>query len=223
MPQKHLIEKGESVISLSDQLGFFAETIWNHGENSDLRDKREDMNILMPGDILYIPDKTQKEVEKSIDQRHIFRRKGIPALFRLQLFVGEEPRARQKYKLTVDGKTVYGTANEQGVVTKYISAQAKEGELVIGPDRLRIQLYFGYLDPLREWIGVKKRLVNLGYDCGELDNAPNDETRRALHLFQKRFSIKPSGEVDPNNASDPTLQRLRKLHDKDEMYPNPTE
>ena len=219
MPVKHRIEAGESVIGVSERLGFFAETIWQHPENAGLRDTREDMNILMPGDILHIPDKAPKEIEKPTGQRHVFRRKGIPALFRLQLFWGEEPRARQKYKLTVEGKTVYGTTNSEGMLTRYIPAQAREGELEIGPDKFCVKLHFGLLDPLREWVGVKKRLLNMGYDCGEMDNALNDETRRALILFQHRFGIVQEGEVDPAKADDPTLQRIRKMHDSDVGYP----
>ena len=223
MPTQYRIEGGESVIGISDRLGFFAETIWQHPENDALRDKREDMNILLPGDVLHIPDKVPKEVDRPTGQRHVFRRRGIPALFRLQLFLAEAPRARQKYRLTVDGKTVHGTTNSEGVLTRYVPAQAREGELEIGPDQFRVRLHFGGLDPLREWIGVKKRLINMGYHCGALDNAPNDETRTAVILLQNRCGIEATGVIDLNDPGDPTLGKLRTLHDSDVMYPQPPE
>src|SRR2546421_5458061 len=108
MPIRHEIREGESVISLSELHGLFADTIWNHPENAELKEKRKHMNILMPGDILVIPDKQPKEVSRPTDNVHKFQRKGIPALFRLQIFDIEEPRANQNYTLDVDGQHYEG-------------------------------------------------------------------------------------------------------------------
>jgi hypothetical protein len=220
MPKRHKIQQGESAVRLSDTYGFFAETIWNHAENAALRERREDMNILLPGDILFIPDKTLKEVRKPSGQKHVFRRKGIPAMLRLQLFVGEEPRARQSYRLIVDGKVSYGTTSAEGVLKKFISPQAQDGELVIGPDEFRVQLVFGHLDPVMELIGVQKRLNNLGYDCGVPDGTLNEQTRDALLRFQHHFGLPVTGTLT-DTMDDPTRQKLRELHDKDAMFPDP--
>lgn len=214
MPTKHEVEQGESVISLSEEYGFFANTIWNDPDNAELKKKRKDMNILMPGDVVVIRDLRLKEVDKPTGRQHVFRRKGIPALYRLQVFDVEEPRANQKYRLTVDGQLHEGRTDAHGVLQEYIPAHSKEGELIIGPDEFRALLKFGYLDPINEFIGVQKRLNNLGYDCGEANGEVNDLTKSALKDFQRRFGLRESGE--PDQA---TVAKLEEMHDYPTEFP----
>jgi hypothetical protein len=214
LPTQRVIQEGESTISLADELGFFPETIWNDGGNSALREKRERMNVLLPGDTLTIPDNGLKSVKKPVDQKYKFRRKGIPAIFRLQVFDVEDPRANQKYTLTVDGKEISGVTDKDGILQEYVPAQSKEAELVIGPDEFRVTIRFGLLDPINEVFGVQKRLNNLGYDCGEPDGTLNDLTQAALEKFQQRFDLKVTRTND-----DATVQKLRQIHDVSARFP----
>jgi hypothetical protein len=46
--------------SLAYQLGFDADVVWNDESNTDLRNLRSDPNILLPGDILHIPDQADR-------------------------------------------------------------------------------------------------------------------------------------------------------------------
>jgi len=214
MPIRHEIKQGESVISLSEKHGLFVETIWNHPDNTKLKEKRRDMNILMPGDILVIPDKRLKEVRRATNNVHKFIRKGVPALFRLQLFDIEEPRANQEYSLEIDGKTYSGKTDSRGVLEKNIPTDSKKGVLVIGPKEYRLEINFGYLDPINEIAGVKKRLNNMGYDCGEPNNKLDEKLSIELKRFQKRFDLEPTGEADS-----PTLEKLEELHDNPKEFP----
>ncbi len=214
MPIRHVIKQGESVISLSELHGLFADTIWNDPANAELKEKRKNMNILMPGDILMIPDKRLKEVSRETNNVHKFKRKGIPAIFRLQLFDIEEPRANQKYRLEVDGQQFDGQTDSRGVLEQAIPANSKKGILVIGTDEFRLEIDFGYLDPINEIAGLQKRLNNMGYDCGKPDNQLNEATRRQLMLFQKRFDLQETGEADAE-----TLKKLEELHDNPKEFP----
>lgn len=214
MPIRHVIKQGESVISLSELHGLFADTIWNDPANAELRAKRKDMNILMPGDVLIIPDKRLKEVRRETNNVHKFQRKGIPAIFRLQLFEIEEPRANQQFTLEVDGQKFEGQTDSRGVLEQAIPANSKKGVLIIGPDELELELDFGYLDPVNEIPGVKKRLNNMGYDCGEPDNNMDDKMQAQLKLFQKRFGLAETGEADAE-----TLKKLEELHDNPKEFP----
>ena len=214
MPIRHVIKQGESVISLSELHGLFAETIWNDPANAELKARRKDMNILMPGDVLVIPDRRPKEVRRETNSVHKFQRKGIPALFRLQLFEIEEPRANQKYTLEVDGQHFEGQTDSRGVLEQAVPTNAKKGVLIIGEDKLQLEIDFGYLDPINEISGVKKRLNNLGYDCGEPDNKADEKMQTQLKLFQKRFGLEETGEADS-----PTLQKLEELHDSPKEFP----
>lgn len=219
MPIRHEIRQGETVISLSEIYGFFAETIWNDPANAQLKEKRRDMNILMPGDIVVIPDKLPKEVNRETNNVHKFQRKGIPAVFRLQMFEMEEVRANQKYCLTVDGRQFNGQTDSRGVLQEFIPTDSKKGLLIIGPDEYCLEIDFGYLDPINEISGVKKRLNNLGYDCGETGNKIDDNMQSQLKLFQKRFGLEETGEADSA-----TVKKLEELHDTPKEFPPvPTE
>lgn len=216
MPIRHEIKQGETVISLSELHGLFVDTIWNHPENAALKEKRKNMNILMPGDVLFIPDKTLKEVSKPTNEVHKFQRKGIPALFRLQIFDIEEPRANQKYTLDVDGQKHEGQTDSRGVLQESIPTNSKKGFLTIGPDEYQLEIDFGYLDPINEISGVKKRLNNMGYDCGEPSNELDENLKTQLRLFQKRFELEETGEADSA-----TLKKLEELHDNPNEFPPP--
>jgi N-acetylmuramoyl-L-alanine amidase len=169
----------------------------------------------MPGDKIVIRDKKLKEVSKPDGKVYKFLRKGVPALFRLQLFDGEKPRANQKYTLVVDGRKLSGQTDANGVLEQHIPTDAVEGEVIIGPDNLRLELSFGQLNPADEIIGIQQRLRNLGFDCGEPSGEMDAATVEALLAFQRRFGLKATGKAD-----EATLEKLRKLHDSDEKFPD---
>ncbi len=86
MSTNHTIRQGECIESLADRYGFYPETIWKHGDNSELRDLRKDQNILQPGDVVVIPDLTIREESAETEKKHTFRRRGVPAKLRLVFY-----------------------------------------------------------------------------------------------------------------------------------------
>ncbi len=196
------------------QYGLFPETIWIHPENQSLKELRNNPNVLLPGDRVFIPDKRLKFVSAATDQTHAFRRKGTPSLVRLQLFAGERPRRNEDYTFVVDGVTYNGKTDEFGVLEHAVPPQATTGKLLIGPDQQVYELAFGVLDPLSEIIGIQKRLNNLGYTCGEPDGVLNPVTRKALTDFQLRFDLPPTGHPDAA-----TRAKLQELHDTNSTFP----
>ena len=79
------IQQGDSVDSVAFEHGFFAVTLWNHPANAALKRERKHRNVLFPQDRLVIPDKRPDPKECSTDQRHVFRRRGVPSKYRLQV------------------------------------------------------------------------------------------------------------------------------------------
>lgn len=208
MPHRYVIQDGDSVIKLSEQYGFAADTIWSDSANADLKKLRPDMNVLVPGDVVVIPGKKLKKEKRPTGKRHRFRRKGVPALFRLQLFDGDWPRKNQKYQLTVDGQQFEGTTDDKGVLQQYVPTGAAEGQLVIGTDQASFTLKFGFLRPASDLAGVQRRLANMGFDCGNTDGDFTDQTVEAIMAFQAHFGLKQTGELD-----DDTLHKLEHVHD----------
>ena len=59
--KKHIVKQGDCISNIAYQHGHFPDTIWNDSKNSDLRQKRKDPNVLLPGDVVYIRDIEAKE------------------------------------------------------------------------------------------------------------------------------------------------------------------
>jgi hypothetical protein len=72
------------------------------------------INVLLPGDEVFVPDLTVKEVARPTDQRHRFATKGVQARFTVTLLDMGRPRANERYILTVDGKSKEGCTNANG-------------------------------------------------------------------------------------------------------------
>src|SRR4051812_15991652 len=69
MPQDYTVGENESVHSIAYENGFTWQTLWNHGKNAQLKQKRQDPDTLLAGDILHIPDITLKDVSKGSDAK----------------------------------------------------------------------------------------------------------------------------------------------------------
>lgn len=215
MPIEHIVVQGETTIGLAEKHGHFAGTLWNDPANAALKAKRADMNTLQPGDKLVIPDLRPKAVSKAVEQKHRFRRKGVPAIFRLQVFDGEKPRANQEFRLSVDGRSLTGTTDDKGVLEVSLPAQAKSGQLVIGPDKFTVLLGFGRLDPIEEATGLQKRLLNLGFlRPSEVTGHWDEATTAALRKFQGRMGLEETGVMN-----DATRAKLRDLYEQTGEFP----
>lgn len=62
-----------------------ADALYDQPDNSDLRDKRPDPNVVFPGDQVFIPDLAVKEESADTDSRHTFRRSRPPRKCRVRI------------------------------------------------------------------------------------------------------------------------------------------
>jgi len=195
-----VVRQGDSITALAEQHGLFAETIWTHPANEELAKKRSNMNELLPGDEVCIPEPRVKRHKVAAGKAHRFRRKGVPAKLVLKIAYLGMLRAKQDYVLTVGKQQLAGTTDADGMLEQFVPAQAKEGTLVIGPDEFELVIRFGHQDPHDELTGIQRRLANLGYlhdtPSGKLD----DETRRALLAFETSHQLEAKGEPTTVNG-----------------------
>ena len=208
MPKDVVIRQGESVALLAERYGFSAHTIWDHPANAELRALREHMNVLMPGDIVHVPDRNPHAVDVETDRCHVFRLRGVPSLFRVQLFHNGAARSDTAFVLEVGGDVFEGRTDGKGVLEAPVSGRARSGVLTLADDEQPIRLRFGALDPSCELSGVKKRLHNLGFLDDPTVAPGGRRLSDALLDFQARYALDPTGEAD-----DLTRARLREVHD----------
>ena len=215
MPTRHRVSQGETLVSISDQYGFFVDSIWEASENAELRAKRRTRNALLPGDIVFIPDKRRAVVAAATDRRHSFKRRGIPARLRVQIRVAGEPRANEHFRLALGSSSeeIQGTTDADGVVDVPLPTRVGRVLLWLGDDVHAIALDVGHMDPVEEPSGVAKRLVNLGHltpGAPVVDDGGGHSKAvvRAIKRFQLAQDLEPTGELDAQ-----TEAALIEVHD----------
>ncbi len=221
MPEDYEVQSGDCMSSIAYGHGFFWETLWNLPENAGLKEKRQDPNVLMDGDIVRIPDLTIKQQPGATNQRHRFKLKGVPETFSMKLLDRDhKPRANLAYTIVIDGDTRQGTTDGNGVLKQSIPPDAKLGKLIVpslpGPDgkpvpgkppTQTIKLQLGTLDPVSEPSGVQARLTNLGFYKDPTDGNVDDALKKAISGFQAKQGLPVTGTAD-----DATKAKLKDAH-----------
>lgn len=223
MPTQYIVKQGDCVSSIAYENGFFPDAIWNHPDNSDLKQKRRNPNVLMDGDTIIIPDKELREVSKSTDQEHKFKRKGVPERLNIKLLdYNHQPRTNLPYKIQIDGNWRKGKTDAEGKIREPIPPNATTGKLVFaapdhldasgkpvpGPTREQVMiLELGNLNPISQVSGLKARLANLGFYKGPIDEKLDAATKQAISAFQVKQGLLATG-----NADDATRQKLLDVH-----------
>lgn len=207
MPIKHRVRRGECLASIAHHYGHFPDTLWDAAENQALRERRSHPGVLETGDVVVIPDKRRRTVSLGLDQRHVFRRRGVPEKLQLQFMLAGEPRDDELYELRVDGVVVATDAltDGEGRIEHFISPSARRAEVqFLETDDIYV-FALGDLDPIDTPAGVQGRLESLGYPAGprgaEFDHPL---LRDALLRYQIDKGLEPSGEAD-----DPTIAALQ--------------
>lgn len=192
MPIDHTVKEGECIESIAFDYGFAPSTITNHPDNGTLLRERGSFDTMIPGDKLVIPDKRQREVSIATGKTHRFRRKGVPARFRVVLQDEGVARAGISYTLKIDGEERFGKTDAEGRVEQWISPKAQRAELELATGEFYTFLLGGLL-PVSEEQGVSARLRNLGYGAVDGDES---SLRAAVVLFQRAQGLEPTGELD---------------------------
>jgi len=209
----HVVKQGECLSLIAKRYGFKSPLdIWNDGHNQALRDKRKgDFNVLFPGDVLFIPERNDKQVAKPTRQAHTFTVKLPPK--KVLIFVrnaAEEPVAGADYVLEVGGERLTGKTDGQGKVEQTISTLSTSGKLTVG--KYHWDLDIGHLNPIVQTpdegiSGIQARLKNLGYlfDC--VKGSLCEKTKGALKSFQQAFGLSETGQPD-----EATKSKLEQAH-----------
>ncbi|GJQ30608.1 MAG: hypothetical protein HBSAPP03_24920 [Phycisphaerae bacterium] len=196
--QKITASRGDSITSLSEEHGFFWETVWNHPENSSLKNLRKDPNIIARGDEVFIPERTEKQETRATGSQHKFKRKGVPAKIKLRLTRLGEPRKNESYTLVLDGKLFTGSTDGDGILEQEIPPDCRGGELRLKNGKEVYPVTVGGLDPWDTPSGVQQRLNNMGYACGASGDLKDRRTVAAIKAFQEKYGLNPTGEADEN-------------------------
>jgi Putative peptidoglycan binding domain len=205
----HIVRQGECLSSIAHHYRLASwKVIYYHPNNSGFRAKRPNPNLIYPGDELYIPDQGQREDGVPTDKRHIFVVEFPPTFLNVRLQdLNEVPLRNAPYNLTMDALTLQGATNDDGWIRTEIPAGAEVGRLKVWPNpdaadvHLEWSVLLGHLDPIETTTGVKGRLKNLGYDCGEINDVEDEHYRVAVVEFQEDNGLTVDGVVGPQTRA----------------------
>ena len=191
---KYVVQAGDCVASIAASRGFLWQTLWNHPDNADLKQRRGNPNVLLAGDVLVIPDKSQKHVACATDATHVFKVKSATTHLRIRLLEDGQARANLEYELHLGTRVLRGVTDGTGLLDQVIPVTAREATLVT--DEHTSKLLLGNLDPSDALSGARQRLSNLGF----LHELPGKETdagmSTAVSEFQHSQQVAETGTLD---------------------------
>jgi hypothetical protein len=235
VPTHYRVQPGDCIQSIAAEFGFAPDTVWDHGDNAELRALRKNPDLLMPGDTVVVPEKRIKTHDGATGKRHLFRRRGVPAKLRLRILgpllclpkaapppdpaaeLVEGPRpgdpeqgplADAAYRISVDGgpwRT--GKTDADGFLEMSIPPRARRAELVLEPDTERERSIALELGGL-DPIATESGVRQRLANLGfPAGSSGAAELDRALSSFQATHELAVTGELD-----EPTRARLLEIH-----------
>jgi peptidoglycan hydrolase-like protein with peptidoglycan-binding domain len=99
----------------------------------------------------------------------------------------------------MDGAVLEGTTTDAEGIERSISPLARSGTLTVDGHVWTLQL--AALNPVDNTAdhgvsGIQARLLNLGYDVGEVDGVAGPKTRAAIRAFQQEHRLALSGDLN---------------------------
>jgi N-acetylmuramoyl-L-alanine amidase len=205
---EYTVRPGDCMTSIATSHGHFWQTLWDAPENADLKTAREDPNVLLTGDKVFIPDLREKVESCAAESKHRFRKKGIPAMLRLRLLFGNQPRKDLKFTLAINEVETKGVTDAQGRIEVPLPPMAREGTLILhaksGDERFVLDM--GAVEPVDCVVGVQQRLLNLGFEV-EITGEADAKTSLAVASFQGQQGLEPSGRINAR-----LIESLERVH-----------
>jgi hypothetical protein len=202
----HTVLQGEHLARIALRYGFLDwQSVYEHPKNAELRSRRPNPNVLLPGDKVYIPDIRSKGAACSTGRTHIFRLAGEHCVRIVVKDASGKPYANAKYQMTIGDEVRGGTTDDKGALYEYVRKSTEDAELKLLDLGLGWTLKIGFLDPLHDQeqdalivTGVKARLRNLGFYAGEVDSNLDDDAKEAVKRFQRSVLKRdePDGDLD---------------------------
>ncbi len=208
----YVVKQGDYLRRLAHERGFQPDVVWEHAANKDLRERRDNPEILAPGDILYVPapDALAHPIEPASVNRYRAKRERAPV--NLKLMNGTAPLANARCRVIgAAAAPIDASTDGDGMLSLEAPLHVPSLRLEFADAGLTFTVKLGHIDPITEVSGVRQRLTNLGFaglDGDDFDDGWDDpRVIYSLKVFQREQGLDVTGEM-----SDATRDALRRLH-----------
>jgi hypothetical protein len=163
----YVLRYNDYVLKLAHQFGFDPDVVWNDARNASLRELRNNPNILLGGDIIYLPD-----ADSDPEKHHL-------VVGTTNTFVAPEPpRATLSVKFVGADRSTYASrafaldecsdltglaTDDTGLAIFEVPVNMDRVTLVFPDTGESHTLLIGALNPIDTPIGLFQRLQNLGH------------------------------------------------------------
>jgi hypothetical protein len=181
----YVIRQGDYLTKLAYTMGFDADDVWNHPKNAALCDLRKDMDVLCPGDILYVPRDERPALPITAGTTNRFTAAVPVTTVNLVLHVEGRALADEPFEVQGLGESISGTTDGEGRLSIPVPVHVPEVHVHLPKRNEVYPILIGHLDSATERSGIRARLTNLGYlryHHAELDE---ELLRRALVAFAR--------------------------------------
>ncbi len=223
----HNVRQGEDIDGIAYEYGYHPTTLWDHADNKELKEKRENPNMLKEGDEVIVPELELGEEKVQTEQRHKFYRKGVTSALKIQFCEEDEPRAdvpyifKLKTRCETQQKDVSAKTDKDGFLKEIIPPNATEGEIILDPgeNEEHIPFQLGHINPADDGCqGIQCMLNNMGYFCGNEDDELGELTIAAIREFQReKMALNEEGllaedTADAEDIDDDTIKAIVKAY-----------
>lgn len=229
----HSVKPGEHMVRIAAELHFATyRKLWDDPSNADLKARRKNPNLLLPGDVVNLPGAVPRTAKAQTLKKHEFVAASHDVLDVRVALLDENSKpikgARCQFleegrQAVSDGRGVLERQElsprfELGVLrflyrTEDLSRRGVAPQDVFRGNEevvLGFAIAVGHLDPLETPSGIQARLNNLGYYAGEIGYADEDAValRCAIEEFELENGLTPGG--DPAGAA--MQAKLKDVH-----------
>jgi murein L,D-transpeptidase YcbB/YkuD len=162
------------------------------------------MDTLYPGDLLFLPSRTETllEFKKGTTNTYVA---SVPRItVRIAFEDDDGPYAGEDFVVEETNPPIEGTTDNDGIAEFMLPYTIKKAKVHLLERKEVFIVDIGHLDPVNTASGVRQRLSQLGYlpqpcpvtDAGLAKRVLTYEMEQALREFQRDNGIEENGTVD---------------------------
>jgi hypothetical protein len=214
----YVVKQGDYLTRLAFIFGFDAREVWKDPRNADLRALRESMDVLCPGDVLFLPEPTSEVLPLALqaDNAYVCTPPMVEVCYAFRYADGQ-PIAGRAYAVWGLDEPVEGVTSPDGWVRFMAPISVDAVRIAIAGVDFVFALFIGWLDPANEPSGITQRLRSLGHLRSPPDSLDPDDPFWKTWIGEARGAAvtsfqRTAGLPETGLADQPTWRALRDAH-----------